>query len=477
MTKHLLFVFIGAVVCSSVLIVLFGGVQPNSKVSADMSECTPPLTAGDGGSKRPDKAGCYECKQTGVAQDNGTQQTQQQSNSAQQSLQCDKKYDRAGADDSLRCPSGTYRGWNGSEAHDSSKCYRCNSYTDCNDAGGEIYATPDSWDVCLFTTGNNATPDQDCVNKNRANEASYESSVQNGAPGGSKYNLSRDSINPSGSAKEFCEYYKTEREDRWPWQMLRDACYVGYEIGYGKNAICSDRYLGLIAPPPYAQYPNKYARSVHTYLMNLKKGNNKDGYVYGFGTGTGVYEPGKYQPYTDQSIWDIRKKISGKIIDACYDGYTQYTVDYFFCGGDSGCTSNLRSDQSRIFDPGFRPQRTTNSSDPNTPGALLPQVPASATYDCGGTATAYFTCSGGDTVGTSAFWQLALILINILTSLITIIAVGGIIWGALRYAASRDDSSAVNEAKTFIRNVLIGLVLYLAMWAIMQYIIPGGLFS
>ena len=477
--KSLFSLLAGALVCSSFLVALLGGLPIVShRAYADMSDCTPPLTAGDGSPKRSDKSGCYECKQTGVSQNNGTQQTQQQANSAQQSVQCDKKYSRAGADDNLRCPSGTYRGWNGSEAHDSSKCYKCNSYNDCNDAGGEIYATPNSWDICNFDgMGNNAAALQDCINKSKANEASYESGVQNNAPGGSKYNLSRDSINPSGAAKEFCSYYNTgDEDDRWPWQIFQDACYMGYEIGYGKNAICSSRYLGLIAPPPYAQYPNKYARSVHTYLMNLKKGTNKTGYVYGFGSGTGVYEPGKYQPYTDQSIWGQRAKIGGKIIDACYDGYTQYTVDYFFCGGDKSCTSNLRSDPSRIFDPGFRPQRTTNANG-STPSALLPQVPAAATYDCGGTATAYFTCGGGDTVETSAFWQLALIILNIFTSLIVIIAVGGIVWGALRYAAARDDSSAVNEAKTFIRNVLLGLVLYLAMWAIMQYIIPGGLFS
>lgn len=425
-----------------------------------------------------DTKACHECEAPSGGGQSGQQDIDYTGNNSQ-GITCYKKYTPPEHQDNLECPENLYRGGSGwNAAKDGDKCYKCSSYDNCEDSG--IFALPKGWEMCDFTQGSgmDANVLQSCKDKNKKRQEDYVRSVQNAAPGGKNYNLSRDSIKPIGStAEEFCKYYETPEYTVYPYRMFMDACYMGYEYGFGKNMICSADYLGLHAPPPYSEYPNKYARSVHQYLMGLKQSGNEAGYIYGSGTGSGIYEPGKIKPMTDSYLWQLRDKVGGKILAACHDGYMQYMVDYYYCGNDDNCKQALRADKSRIFDPGYKPERTTDSGPDNTPGMILPQLTSSGLRDCGGTQTAYFTCTGGSSAGTSSFWQLALILLNIFTGLIAIVAVGGVVWGALRYAASQDDSSATNEAKAFIRNVILGIVLYLAMWAIMQYIIPGGIFS
>lgn len=56
-------------------------------------------------------------------------------------------------------------------------------------------------------------------------------------------------------------------------------------------------------------------------------------------------------------------------------------------------------------------------------------------------------------------------------------AVGGMIYGGYLYMTSRGNKSQTEKAMGVIRSVVIALVLYYGMFAIMNYLIPGGLFS
>ena len=102
---------------------------------------------------------------------------------------------------------------------------------------------------------------------------------------------------------------------------------------------------------------------------------------------------------------------------------------------------------------------------------------------CGGVDTAIIDCTGtareggNQAIGDSAIWWILLMVINILTGLVAVAAVGGIVYGAIMYASAQDNSSQVQEAIGIIRNVIIGIVLYVAMFALLQYLIPGGVFS
>jgi hypothetical protein len=54
---------------------------------------------------------------------------------------------------------------------------------------------------------------------------------------------------------------------------------------------------------------------------------------------------------------------------------------------------------------------------------------------------------------------------------VTMIAVGGV-----QYSASRDNPQATQEAKTRIRNAVLALIMYLFVFAFLQWLVPGGIF-
>lgn len=66
--------------------------------------------------------------------------------------------------------------------------------------------------------------------------------------------------------------------------------------------------------------------------------------------------------------------------------------------------------------------------------------------------------------------------ITILTSGIAIVAVGAIIYGAFLYTTSAGNSDQTKKALEIFRNVAIGLVAYGAMYILLNWIIPGGVF-
>lgn len=64
--------------------------------------------------------------------------------------------------------------------------------------------------------------------------------------------------------------------------------------------------------------------------------------------------------------------------------------------------------------------------------------------------------------------------INVLSALVGVVVVLMIAVGGIQYSASRDNPQATAAAKDRIRNAIIALILYVFMWAFLQYLIPGG---
>ena len=100
---------------------------------------------------------------------------------------------------------------------------------------------------------------------------------------------------------------------------------------------------------------------------------------------------------------------------------------------------------------------------------------------CGGVETTFLSCdsTGGQSgdIENSAVWQVLIIAFNIVTGVVGIAAVGGLVWGAIMYSTAQDNASQVQQAVGVIRNVVIGVVMYVAMFSILQYLIPGGIFN
>jgi hypothetical protein len=106
-------------------------------------------------------------------------------------------------------------------------------------------------------------------------------------------------------------------------------------------------------------------------------------------------------------------------------------------------------------------------------------APSDTNKCCGNTATAIIGCDAknkGD-LNDNGIWALLILVINILTAGVGILAVGGIVYGAILYATAEDKADQVNQAVNIIRNVIIGLVAFALMWAGLNFLIPGGVFA
>ena len=94
--------------------------------------------------------------------------------------------------------------------------------------------------------------------------------------------------------------------------------------------------------------------------------------------------------------------------------------------------------------------------------------------ECAGEKTDYFAC---DADGSDAIVGIIRIIIIIVSVGVGIIAVGGIVYGAILYAAAQDSQDQIRKAISVIRSVVIGLVLYIFMVTILNFLVPGGVFT
>lgn len=99
---------------------------------------------------------------------------------------------------------------------------------------------------------------------------------------------------------------------------------------------------------------------------------------------------------------------------------------------------------------------------------------------CGGVVTSIISCEEGNSktnLKDNGVWGLLLLFINILTAGVGIAAVGGIVIGSFMYMTAGGSPDRVKKANIFLTNVVLGIIVYAAMFAFLNFIIPGGLFS
>lgn len=108
-------------------------------------------------------------------------------------------------------------------------------------------------------------------------------------------------------------------------------------------------------------------------------------------------------------------------------------------------------------------------------------VPVAQAAECGGVQTSIIGCSqqGGNNASAkdSGIWGVLLLVLNILTAGVGIAAVGGIVYAAILYTTASDRSAQVEQAKNTIRDVVIGIAAYAGMYLLLNFLIPGGIFS
>ena len=116
---------------------------------------------------------------------------------------------------------------------------------------------------------------------------------------------------------------------------------------------------------------------------------------------------------------------------------------------------------------------TQNSND-NTTSGNSKTDDAGGKGECAGEKTDFFACGAN---GADAIVAVIKIIILIVSVGVGVVAVGGIVYGAILYASAQDNQEQVQKGVRMIRSVIIGLVLYIFMVSIINFLVPGGVFG
>ncbi|MBC7943453.1 hypothetical protein H7X68_03070 [Candidatus Saccharibacteria bacterium] len=110
-------------------------------------------------------------------------------------------------------------------------------------------------------------------------------------------------------------------------------------------------------------------------------------------------------------------------------------------------------------------------------GILVSPVVSAA--ECGGVKTSIISCpeKGGKDIENTGVWGILVLVINIMTAGIGVLAIAGVVYGSVLYTSAGDSSEKVSKARAVIRNVVIGIIAYALMYSALNFIIPGGLFK
>lgn len=110
---------------------------------------------------------------------------------------------------------------------------------------------------------------------------------------------------------------------------------------------------------------------------------------------------------------------------------------------------------------------------------LLVTTPAFA-EDCGDFSTSVLPCNNGSSssgkIEDTGLWGLLMMVINIMSIGVGVLAVGGIVYASIMYTSAGGNPEKSKKARLMITNVIVGLILYALMFALLNFLVPGGLF-
>lgn len=106
----------------------------------------------------------------------------------------------------------------------------------------------------------------------------------------------------------------------------------------------------------------------------------------------------------------------------------------------------------------------------------IAHAPAYAQQSCGGVDTAIISCTEGNegTVENTGIWFVLKFAIQIMTGLVAVAALGGLVYGAMLYTSAGPNVEQVKKARGIFTNVVIGIIAYALMFALLNFLIPGG---
>ena len=106
-------------------------------------------------------------------------------------------------------------------------------------------------------------------------------------------------------------------------------------------------------------------------------------------------------------------------------------------------------------------------------------ISPSAQAACGGVETSIINCNqgGGDKVTDTGLWGVLILVINIMTAGVGVLALAGLIYGAVLYTSAGGSPEQIKKARTIFTNVVIGVIAFGGMYVLLNFIVPGGVFN
>lgn len=97
------------------------------------------------------------------------------------------------------------------------------------------------------------------------------------------------------------------------------------------------------------------------------------------------------------------------------------------------------------------------------------------------TDTAIIKCDNVDVdkdgVENTGLWSILLTVINIMTVGVGVLALAGIVYGGILYTSAGGSAEQIKKAKTVFTNVVIGIIAFGGMYALLNFLVPGGVFN
>lgn len=69
------------------------------------------------------------------------------------------------------------------------------------------------------------------------------------------------------------------------------------------------------------------------------------------------------------------------------------------------------------------------------------------------------------------------LIINVLAGLVAVVSIAMIVLGGIQYSIARNNPQEIGAARGRIINAVIAMIAFMFLWALLQYLIPGGVFN
>lgn len=77
----------------------------------------------------------------------------------------------------------------------------------------------------------------------------------------------------------------------------------------------------------------------------------------------------------------------------------------------------------------------------------------------------------------TGLWSLLLLVLNIMAGGVGIAALAGLVYGSALYASANGKPDQLQKATAVFTGIIYGVITFAAMWSILNFLIPGGVFA